>query len=204
MSVSDNQVLLDILELLHKHISDDPESRGIDRAIIQATLQIPLKQMDDIITLLAQRNLVILAGTTGGKWTFAKITTDGIDVIENREKYADKLSLIQTLTDPNSEEGFDEAFKKSPPHSFTEQVTDAFKQASDQVLGATISVGEKGKLEKQLRSLEKELLKGRKADLNSIQKDWEGLKKNAGWLTPTIAPVLLEGIRVALDLPGSA
>ena len=88
-----------------------------------------------------------------------------------------------------------------PQVSFHEQVSNAFKQASDQVLGAKISPGEKGKIEKQLKSLEKELLKTKKADLGVIQKDWEWLKKNADWISRGLASVVLEGIRVALDLP---
>jgi len=203
MSVPDNQVFLDILDLLYKRISDDPEGPGVDRAIIQATLQISLKQMDDSTALLAGRNLVILVGNAGGKWAFAKITTDGIDAIENKERYAEKLSFAQTPTNQNPTEGSDKAFKMVEPHGFNERVVVAFKQASDQVLGATISAGEKGKLAKHLMSLEKELLKARKADLNSIRKDWEELKKSAGWLTPPLAPVMLEGMRVALDLPAS-
>ncbi len=66
MAISDNKVLQDILELLIKRISDDPASVGLDRAIIQATLQISPKQVDDNMSYLAERNLVALAGTASG------------------------------------------------------------------------------------------------------------------------------------------
>ena len=201
MSESDNQVLLDILKSLYSRISDDPASLGVDRAIIQATLQISPKQMDDNMSYLAERNLVVLAGTANGKWTFAKITTDGIDVIQNKEKYADKFPFTQASSLIH-EEGQEKVFRTTQLKvSFSEQVSNAFKHACDQVLSAKLSNSEKGKIEKQLKSLEKELLKSRKADLSSIQKDWESLKKNAGWLSPTLAPVMLEGVKIVLDLP---
>jgi hypothetical protein len=204
MSVSDNQILLDILELLHKHISDDPASPGVDRAIIQAALQSSPKQMDDNMSYLAERNLVALAGTASGKWSFVKITTDGINIIENKEQYADKFPFAQASSQIQEECQENVSRTTQVQVSFTEQVSNAFKQASDQVLDAKISPGEKGKMEKQLKSLERELLKTRKADLGSIQKYWEWLKKNADWLSPTLVPVVLEGLRVALDLPSSA
>ena len=204
MSVSDNQVLLDILDFLHKRISDDPASLGVDRAIIQAILQISPKQMDDNMSYLAERNLVALAGTGSGKWTFAKITADGIDVIENQERHEGKFPFSQSSSQIQ-EEGQEKVFQTVQPQvSLPEQVSNAFKQASDQVLGANISLSEKGKIEKQLKSLEKELLKTKKADLGQIQKDWEWLKKNAVWISPELASVVLEGIRVALDLPTSS
>ena len=197
-------MLQNILELLIKRISDDPASVGLDRAIIQATLQISPKQVDDNMSYLAERNLVALAGTASGKWTFAKITADGIDVVENKELYPDKFSFAQTSINQITSEDKDETFKKSQTKfSFNEKVADTFKQASDQVLNANLSIGEKAKIEKQLKALEKELLKTKKADLGTIQKEWEGLKKNAGWLSPTLALVVLEAIRATLDLPTS-
>ena len=101
-------------------------------------------------------------------------------------------------------ENNDKAFKTVELLNFAEKVADAFKQARDQLLAAQISVGEKEKIGKQLRSLEKELLKAKKADLNSIQKEWAALKKNAAWLSPNLTPILLESVRVILDLPASA
>jgi hypothetical protein len=198
---SDNKALFDILELLYKRISDDLASPGTDRAILQATLQISPKQIDDNMSYLADRNLVILAGTTNGKWTFAKITAEGIDVVENKERHGGKIPSGQgssQIQEEPQEKGF---LKGQPQFSFPELVSNAFKQASDQVLNAKISTGEKGKIEKQLKSLEKELLKTKKADLREIQKDWEWLKKNADWVSTTLASVVLEGIRIALDLP---
>ena len=46
MSVSDDQVRLDIVELLYKHREDNATRFGVDRAIIQDTLQLSEKQMD--------------------------------------------------------------------------------------------------------------------------------------------------------------
>ncbi len=204
MSASDNQVLLGILLLLYKNLNNDPANPGVDRAIIQATLQIPVKQMDDCASFLAERNLVTFSGSASGKWTFAKITTDGIETIQNQERYADRLVFTQTSASQNAMESNDKAFKTAEPLNFAEKVADAFKQARDQLLAAQISVGEKEKIGKMLKSLEKEVLKAKKADLNSIQKECAALKKNAAWLSPTLAPILLESVRVILDLPASA
>jgi hypothetical protein len=205
VSISDNQVCLDILELLYKRVSDDPASSGVDRAIIQATLKIPENQMNTNMSYLAEKTLVTLSGFIGSRWTFAKITGDGIDVIENKERYAEKYPFTQAVTSHILDDGQEKVLQKMQPQvSLSQQVTDAFKQASDQVLGAKISNGDKGKIQKQLRDLEKELLKTKKADLGAIQEDWEWLKKNANWLSPSLASVMLEGIRVALDLPISS
>ena len=204
MSLTDNQVLLNSLELLYKYINSDPANPGVDKAIIQATLQISPKQVDDNISYLAERKLVALAGAISGKWTFAKITAEGIEVIENKEGYSDKFPFTKAssqILKGDPEKVFQTADSQV---SFSEQVSNVFKQASDQVLSSKLSSGEKGKIGKQLKALEKELLKTEKADLGTIQKHWEGLKKNAGWLSPTLAPVMLEEIRVVLDLPTSA
>jgi hypothetical protein len=203
MSVSDDQVRLNILELLHKHLRDHPNGSGVDRAIIQDALKISEKQMDLNTSYLEDKTLVTLFRTTSSQWTFAKITAEGIDVIENKERYVDKFPFTQTSTSQMNE-GSQESDFQEPVQSqvsFTQQVTDAFTQAYDQVRATKLSTDNKGKIEKQLKALEKELLKTKKADLNTIQKSWEWLKKNASSLSPAIAQVVLEGIKIALDLP---
>ena len=149
---------------------------------------------------LAERKLVALAGDASGKWAFAKITDGGIEIVENKERYGGKFPFSQAAS------GIQEkSFRTEQSQvSFPEQLSNAFKQANNQVLGTKISPGEKGKIEKQLKSLGKELLKTTKADLGAIQKDWQWLNKNAGWVCPALASVVLEGIRVALDLPISS
>ncbi len=201
MSVSDDQVRLDILLLLHKHLGDDPKRSGVDRAIIQDTLKVPEKQMDINISYLEDNALVILSRTFGTQWTFAKITSDGIDVIENRERYADKFAFAQASTSQIQDEDNENIFRPvASEASFSQQLTDAFRQARDQVRASKLSRSDEEKIEKQLKALEKELQKTKKADLGTIQKDWEELKKKANWLSPAIAQVVLEGIKKALDL----
>lgn len=201
-SISDPQVSMDILQLLYNRVSDDPASSGVDRAIIQATLKIDEKQMDENIAYLEANGLVAVSRAGGYKWTFAKITGDGIDVVENKERYADKFTFTQAASSQIPLEGQAKISQRLQPKlNFPEQVSTAFKQASDQVLSAKISNGDKGKIEKQLRELEKELLKAKKTDLSAVQKEWEKLNKNAGWLNVTLAPVVLEAVKLALDLP---
>ncbi len=201
MSVSDDQVRLDILELLYKHRVDNATRSGVDRAIIQGTLKLSEKQMDINISYLEEKSLVTLSMTFGTQWTFAKITSDGIDVIENKERYADKFSFTQVATSQIHDEDHENVVKTVEPEaSFSLQVTDAFRQARDQVRAAKLTRSEEEKIEKQLKALEKELQKTKKADLGTIQKDWADLKKKASWLSPTIVQSVLEGMKKALDL----
>ena len=201
VSKSDDQVRSDILELLYKRVGDAPSSSGVDRAIIQANLGISEKKMDDNMSYLESNSLVALNRVTGSQWSFAKITSDGIDVIENKERYADKFLFIQASTNQITDESPEKLVGTTHDGvSFNQQVTDAFTKASGQVLDAKISIGEKGKIEKQLKVLEKELLKTNKADLGAIQKYWEWLNKNASWLNPTIAQVVLRGIKITMGL----
>jgi hypothetical protein len=202
VSVVDEQVCLDILVLLYKNLSGDPASSGVDRAIVQATLNIPQLDMDTNISYLEDKALVTLSRTGSSYWTFAKITGEGIDVIENKERYKDKFPFTQATSQIPQEGERKKVFQTTQPQvNFAQQVTDAFKQASNQVLSAKISTGDKVKIDKQLKALEKELLKAKRADLGAIQKDWEWVKKNAAWASPTVAGVVLEGVKLVLDLP---
>ena len=99
MSTPDEQIRLNILEFLYKRATDNPDSSGVDRAIIQAVLQMPVSQMDANMTFLEEKNLVTLSRMGGSQWTFAKITGEGIEVVENKERFATKLSVSQTATE---------------------------------------------------------------------------------------------------------
>jgi hypothetical protein len=200
MSQSDEQVRLEISQLLYNRASDNPSSLGIDRAIIQATLQIPQQQMDDAVIFLEANGLITVSKADWNNWTFAKITGDGLDVIENKERFADKYAFMQNAISQIQEIGQQKFSKKEPNANFPELAANYFKQASDQVLGSSRSNNDKSKIEKQLREFQKELTRAQKADLGSIQKDWEWLKKNAGFVCPVIAPAVLETIKLILDL----
>lgn len=202
MSVSDDQVRATILELLYKRAKEAPESSGVDRAIIQDTLKDAGKLMDDNITFLEQKGLVTLSKGDGKQWTFAKISLDGVEVIEDKERYAAKFSLVQALTS-QTPEGDQEAIseREQSPLSFDELLRESFKQAYDQIRAANLPMSDRGKIEKQLREFEKELQKTKKADLGSIQKSWDWLNKYAHSLTPVIAPAVMETIKIRLELP---
>jgi hypothetical protein len=201
MSTPDDQIRLNILELLYKRFRDNETSPGVDRAIIQAILGLSEKEMDVNILFLAEKALVALTMTTGSKWTFAKITPDGMEVAENKELYAEKLSATQDATGQNLENPQENFVRTMDPQlNFAEQLSDGFNQAYNQIRDANISNSEKGKIEKQLIILEKELHKAQNADLGKIQKQWEWLKKNAGWLNPTLGQVVLEEIKTVLEI----
>jgi hypothetical protein len=193
ISVSDDQVRLDILALLHKNLKDSPTGSGVDRAIIQDTLKLSENQMDINMLYLEDKTLVTVRRTISSQWTFAKITTEGIDVMENKERYVDKFPFAQTSKNQIHEVAHEKV-------SFNQQLTDVFNQAYDQVRATKLSPSDKEKIEKQLKALEKELQKTKKADLGAIQKSWEGLKKKASWLSPAIAQVILEEMKIVLDL----
>ena len=200
MSLPDNQVTLDILQLLYNRTNDNPSSLGVDRAIIQATLKIPQQQMDDAVSFLEANGLVTISISGGTKWTFAKITGDGLDVVENKERYAEKYAFTQTTSSQIQEQGH-KIPKVQPKINFSELLTSAFRQASNQVLGAKMPNSDKSKIERQLRELQKELSKAEKADLGSIKKDWESLKKNSSFVCPIIAPAILETLKLIFELP---
>jgi hypothetical protein len=199
MSASDDQTRIDILELLYRR-TKDPGSSKVDRAIIAATLGLPEKNMDVNMLHLEEKALVSLSRSGGRpQWTFAKITEDGVRVMENKERYAEKFPFTQVKTSLAPEAGKESAAEIAPDLSPTEQVADSFNQAYNQIRDANISDNERKKLEKELNNLEKELRKER-IDLGSIQKQWEWLRKNANWLCPVVAPLVLEEIKKALDL----
>lgn len=200
MSISDDQVRLKILELLYNRQGNNPESSGIDRAIIQDALKLSQQQLDNNMSYLEEQSLVSLVRLSGSQWTFAKITLEGMNVIENKERYSDKFSFTQSITGQTSET--QQGLSKTPlsQASFSEQLSVSFKQALDHIRVSNLPAKEREKIEKQLRTLEKELQKTPKIDLAPIQKDWEWLKKNANSSTPTISRVVLEAIKIALDL----
>jgi hypothetical protein len=200
MSISDDQVRFNILELLYNRKENNPAGSGVDRAIIQDALKLDEKQLDNNMSYLEEKSLVSLVRLSRSQWMFAKITVDGVDVIENKERYTDKFSFTQAATSHASDgsEDFSKILKSQT--KFPEQLSDAFKRALDQVRVSTLPVKEREKIEKQLRSLEKELQKTPKTDLAVIQRDWEWLKKNANSSTQYISNVVLEAIKIALAI----
>jgi len=200
MSSSDDQARFNILELLYNRQQNNPAGSGVDRAIIQDALKLSEKQLDTNMSYLEEKNLVSLVRLSGSQWTFAKINVDGVDVIENKERYADKFSFTQAVASQTSENS--EVLTKTPriQTSFHEQLSDGFKQALDQVRVSDLSVKEREKIEKQLRSLERELQKTPKIDLAAVQRDWDWLRKYANASTKSVSGVVLEAIKLALGV----
>jgi hypothetical protein len=208
MSAPDNQVSQEILQLLYSRFNPDDHGFGVDRAIIQALLGLSEKEMDDNVSYLEEKALVTVHRGAGAKWMFAKITPEGNEAIGNRGGFsAEKLPFAQAAPSqiPYEKQHYPDMTEPGEPPefsdlSFPEQLSEAFDKANHQVFAKNISGSEKGKIEKQLRELEKELRKMEKADLGKIQQIWVWLKKNAGWVNPTIAQVVLEGVKTALEI----
>lgn len=55
----------------------------------------------------------------------------------------------------------------------------------------------KEEIKKDLNQLEKEL-KSEDKDAGIIQKVWKRLKKNASWVAPILAQVVLEGLKLSM------
>ncbi|MCW3996931.1 MAG: hypothetical protein NWE98_12385 [Candidatus Bathyarchaeota archaeon] len=202
MPTSDDQIKLDILFLLYKHFKDNPASRfGVDRAIIQDTLKVSEKQMDNNMTFLEEKALVALTRGRSQQWIFAKLSAEGVEVIEHMEKYAEKYSFIQNATGRIFEATPKEPTQVAPiAESFGERLDNSFKQATDQILMSDMPRGEREKIVKKLQALKKELQKGQRADLRIVQDDWVWLKKNAGMIVPAMSSVVLESVKMVLEL----
>ncbi len=207
MFVPDDHIRLSILTLLYKRCQENPESPGIDRAIIEATFGLTKKQLDTNMLQLEEKGLVALS-RIGPSWVLAKITEDGFEAVENKEKYAEKFSSNKPqpstkLTAAQSmvpqalpEENLGEM---QPEVTFSQQLTDAFNQAYNRIRSENLPDSERKKLEKQVSSLEKNLRRDR-IEFGSIQKDWDEIRKRANWLSPVLAPVVLETLERALGL----
>jgi hypothetical protein len=87
-----------------------------------------------------------------------------------------------------------------PTIIFNQHVSNAFREAYNQVVAKYIPTQKKQEIKDNLKDLEDELLKEEK-DLGRIQKKYDSLRRNANWLAPTLATVVLEEIKIILGMP---
>jgi hypothetical protein len=201
--LSDNQVRLAILEILHKSFRDNPKSVGIDRKTMQQTLNISENQMDSNMLYLEEKMLVKLHKTLGSLWAFAKITAYGMDVVEDKERFAEKFPFIKVTIQNIGGNVYGPAVQAVDSQvSFSQNITNSFKRAYQQIdENKQINAELKGDIKETLRVLEEELRKNKDANAGTIQKAWGWLKRNADWLVPTLSQVVSDGIKIALGFP---
>jgi hypothetical protein len=174
----DDQTRTQILQLLNKHQTENPNTTGLDRAIIQATTQMTQGQLELHMIDLQKKALITLKGGADSKWVFAEITPEGIKEITN--------------DNPQSAQ---ELFPATP-----DEISEVFKQARYQIRETRLSTSDKSKIEKHLKTLEAELQKGKKTDLGKIQKTIKELNQYPYGITPEISKIILQNIKTTLDL----
>ena len=173
----DDQARTQILQLLNKHQTENPNSTGLDRAIIQATTRLTPEQLELNMLDLQKKALITLRGGAGSKWVFAEITPEGIKEITNDTPQTQEL--CPTTLD---------------------EMTEVFKQARYRIRETRLSTSDKSKIEKHLKALEDELQKGKKTDLGKIQKIIKELNQNPYGITPEISKIVLQTIKNTLNL----
>ncbi len=176
----DEQTRSQILYLLDRHQAENPRSLGLDRAIIQDQIRLTAGQLETAMLCLQEMGLISLSGGEGSKWVFAQITPKGISEITGG-KVQDTVqeSSIENLSD---------------------YMAEAFKQARYQIRQTNLPTSNKEKVEKQLKALEGELQKGKRADLGKIQEIYRKLNENPYGTTPAISKVVLETVKIALNM----
>ncbi len=175
---SDDQARTQILQLLNKHQTENPNSTGLDRAIIQEATRLTQGQLEINMLDLQKKALITLRGGDGSKWVFAEITPEGIKEIAN-----DNPQNVQELCPTTLDE-----------------MTEVFKQARYRIRETGLSTSNKSKIEKYLKVLEDELQKGKKTDLGKIQKIIKELNQTPYEITPETSKIVLQTIKKALNL----
>lgn len=198
-SMSDSEIRHMMLEVLLKASQEDPTGVGLSRDRMKEILQIPENRMDFNMLYLKDKGLVQLLQSIGTPWNFAQITAYGVDVVENKEKYKNEFPFIQTTIQEIHGNVYGHVIQAvSSQVSFTQQVTDAFKQAYNIVeTKGEVTTELKEEIKKNLKLLEDELNK-KEPDAGKIQGLLRWLKQNASWIVPTIIQVILKGMEMVL------
>ena len=197
-SITNNEIRYRMLEILSNLAQREPGAM-LNRQTMQNMLQISEGEMDFNMLYLEEKGLVKLHKTMGALWQAAEIRAFGIDVIENKEKYSERFPFIQTTIQEIHGNVYGPAIQAVGSNiNYNQNVTTAFQQARKMTEAkADITASLKSEVEKYLNLLEEEL-KSKEPDAGKIQKFWKWLKRNANWVVPTLAKVVLEGVKIAL------
>lgn len=200
--LSNDQIRLIILDAVYKQELKEPGHLGLDRVKMMEILNIPENIMDFNVIYLEQKGLVKCMKLMGSVWYMVNITAYGTDVIENKGKFKDTFSFVNTTIQVNGPNygNIIQATNNSTVN-FSQQVTDAFKKAHELIeTKEGISAESREEIRQSTKALEAEL-KSKEMDAGKIQQIWKWLNKNANWIVPTLTQVVTVGIKIACGLP---
>jgi hypothetical protein len=185
--IKNDSVRLRILEILYKKAAEGGDWT-VQREEIRRLLPIPEKQLDFNVLYLRDKKLLKIHILEKGCWQATKITGKGIDIIENKPRFAEEFPFLL--------EGVQEKMDTRPTGSIVDtehcdvnpyqQVPSVFEQAYEQVKKIDILAEKKQEIEANLKALENELPK-QKPNKNKISAIYEWLEGNAEYVIPIIA-----------------
>jgi hypothetical protein len=198
--VTNDSIRYQILEIFYNRATQGTDWR-VSREELKKLLSIEEKKIDFNVFYLHDRKLASIRELSGNNWYKATITGKGIDVIEHKQKFSDEYPFIQTtIMQIQGDVNAPVVQSIDSQVNFSQQVSDAFKQAYVIVENRSdVQPEQKEEIKKNLNALEDEL-QNKEADLGKIQKTWAWIRRNANWLVPTLAQVVSDGIRFALQL----
>jgi hypothetical protein len=162
-------------------------------------LNTPENLMDSNMLYLEQKGLVKLVRTMGSLWELARITAFGIDVIENKEMYKQQFPFIEVQVQEIYGDVHGNVVQAKDSQVVIQQINGVFQKAYSLTESrADISPDLKKEILSNLTSLEEEMKK-REPDAGKIQKTWNWLKRNANWVVPVLAQIVLEVVKTALS-----
>jgi hypothetical protein len=200
MSAANDQVRNSILEILYNLSIQNPRGSAIEREEMVKLLQVADNIMDFNIFYLEEMGLIRFFVASGAPWYSASITARGIDVFEHKDRFKGQFPFIQaTIQNIQGDVNAPVIQSVASQVNFSQQVNEAFKQAQVIIESREgLSHEQKDEIKQQVKLLEEEL--GREEpDAGRIQKFWKWLKQNASWIVPTIASVVTEGYKIAMD-----
>jgi hypothetical protein len=191
--LTDNEIRRRVLETLYNFAQK--ETKGsfppLSRQDIQQILEIPNEKLNFNMVYLQQKGLIELHVGYDQYWYGARITAFGIDVVTNKEKYAQRFPFIQAIQEIHAPV-YAPVIQAVESQVNFQQVTTAFQQARNMTeKKEDIPKALREEVKKQLNLLEEEL-NSKEPDVGKIQTSWKWLKRNANWVVPTLTQVVLK------------
>jgi hypothetical protein len=186
---TNDSVRLKILEILYKKAAEGT-SWTVEREEMKQQLPIAENKLDFNMLYLHERKLAKIRRSDSCSWQVAKITGKGIDVFENKPRFAEELPFIRSAIQKPGGEVYDNTVAAVQSEvDLYQQVSSAFEQAYEQVKKAEIAPEKKQEITTNLKALEKELPK-EKPNKNKVNAIWEWLRGNADVIVPTITEIV--------------
>jgi hypothetical protein len=199
--LTNDQIRISILELLHKDAQEDPSGMGVDNRDIAKALLISENIADFNLQYLKQKGLLDFNGVNFDCY-WAKITAFGCDVVEHKNKFANQFPFVEvTIQNQNIQGNAYGVIQASGNAQATINQQQAFQQAYSKIENSDLKREQKDFLQMQVKELEQELQKGANADVNILKTVWTKIKENASWVIPMLAQTVTEGVKVACGVP---